>query len=298
MNQSFITAGGNPCGIAVDAAHVYWANINDGTIGRANLDGSGVNQSFVVGANLPCGVAVDAGHLYWSNGLSDTIGRANLDGTGVDQSFIGGANLPCGVAVDAGHLYWANGLSETIGRANLDGSRADQVFIDGANRPCGVAVDRAHLYWANGGDGTIGRANLDGTGANQSFIGGAMGPCGVAVDARTSPSAPRRPSSPPSNGFNLAKPKLNHKRGTARLAATVPAPGELALSGNGVKAAGAAGTRAVSAPGAVQLLIKAAGMKRRKLNETGKVTVTPRVTYTPTGGDPSARSRTVKLVKL
>ena len=54
----------------------------------------------------------------------------------------------------------------------------------------------------------------------------------------------------------------------------------------------------ISAPGDVQLLIMAAGKKLRKLNETGKVTVTPRVTYTPTGGDPSARSRTVKLVKL
>ena len=48
----------------------------------------------------------------------------------------------------------------------------------------------------------------------------------------------------------------------------------------------------------MQLLIKAAGKKLRKLNETGKVTVKPRVTYTPTGGDPSTRSRTVKLVKL
>ena len=159
---------------------------------------------------------------------------------------------PAGWRSTRAHLYWANGLSDTIGRANLDGSRADQVFIDGANRPCGVAVDGAHLYWANGGDGTIGRANLDGTGANQSFIGGAMGPCGVAVDARTSPSSPPPtsppPPSPPSNEFTLGKPKLNKRKGTARLAVTVPGPGELALSGNGVKAAGAAVAKTVTAP--------------------------------------------------
>ncbi len=68
----------------------------DGTsIGRANLDGTGVNQSFISGAQGPCGVALEGTHVYWANeGYSakgTTIGRANLDGTGVNQSFIGGA---------------------------------------------------------------------------------------------------------------------------------------------------------------------------------------------------------------
>jgi len=34
-------------------AHVYWANINSGSIGRAELDGSRVNQSFIIGATSP-----------------------------------------------------------------------------------------------------------------------------------------------------------------------------------------------------------------------------------------------------
>ena len=34
----------------MDAAHVYWTNSGTGTIGRANLDGTGVNQSFITGA--------------------------------------------------------------------------------------------------------------------------------------------------------------------------------------------------------------------------------------------------------
>ncbi|MBI3660071.1 hypothetical protein HY230_06330 [Candidatus Acetothermia bacterium] len=38
--------------------HIYWANRNTGTIGRANLDGTGVNQSFITGASIPFGVAV------------------------------------------------------------------------------------------------------------------------------------------------------------------------------------------------------------------------------------------------
>ena len=38
--------------MAVDGQHIYWTNA-DGTIGRANLDGSGVNQSFITGASDP-----------------------------------------------------------------------------------------------------------------------------------------------------------------------------------------------------------------------------------------------------
>jgi len=82
-------------------AHVYWTNNADTTIGRANLDGTGVTQEFIGGAPRPCGAALDAAHLYWTNADNGTIGRANLDGTGVNQSFIGGATMPCGVAVDA-----------------------------------------------------------------------------------------------------------------------------------------------------------------------------------------------------
>jgi hypothetical protein len=79
-------------------AFVYWAN-ESRTIGRANLDGTGVDRSFIPAGGFP-GVAVDAAHVYWTNEFG-TIGRANLDGTGVDHSFITGAGRPWGVAVDA-----------------------------------------------------------------------------------------------------------------------------------------------------------------------------------------------------
>jgi hypothetical protein len=164
----------------------------------------------------------------------------------------------------------------------------NQSFIDGGNRPCGVAVDGAHLYWANGDDGTIGRSNLDGTGANQSFIGGATGPCGVAVDVPPSATSP----APPSNLFTLGKPKLNQRRGTAQLPVTVPAPGELALSGNGVAAA-----KTVRVQTAVRLVIRASAAKLKRLVQTGRVTVKPKVTYTPDFGDPSTRSTKLGLSK-
>jgi hypothetical protein len=91
----------------VGSPHVYWKNhgfgpIPPGTIGQANLDGTGVNESFITDATTPLGVAVDFSHVSWANVFAGTIGRANLDGTGVNQSFITGATNPDSVAVNAG----------------------------------------------------------------------------------------------------------------------------------------------------------------------------------------------------
>ncbi|MFM8526796.1 MAG: choice-of-anchor D domain-containing protein [bacterium] len=60
--QSFITLDSSPMGVAVDGNYIYWANYFGipATIGRANLDGTGVNQSFITGAYGPWGVAVDS----------------------------------------------------------------------------------------------------------------------------------------------------------------------------------------------------------------------------------------------
>jgi hypothetical protein len=68
-------------------AYIYWANRADGTIGRANPDGTGADQRFISGGDLGLthSVAVDDDHVYWANSHGSTIGRANLDGTGVSS---------------------------------------------------------------------------------------------------------------------------------------------------------------------------------------------------------------------
>jgi len=201
VNQNFIGAD-NPQGIAVDGAHIYWADLSSASIGRANLDGTGVNQSFIgpgqvgvvpgtftpPGAFNPQGMAVDGAYVYWADSFLDqnnlqtgVIARANLDGTGINDTFIVVEDAsPLGVAIDGTHVYWTG--SNVIGRANLDGTGVTQGFIAGANEPWGVAVDGAHIYWVNTGNDTIGIANLDGTGVNQSFIATGLEPEGIAVD--------------------------------------------------------------------------------------------------------------------
>jgi virginiamycin B lyase len=191
--------------IVSDRLNIYWTNNFTGTIGRAQLDGTGIDESFIIGAQNLIAVAVHGDHIYWTNvgpgGLGNgPIGRARLDGTKVEQDWII-AGGPAGVVVEGEHIYWTNdgeagalGGGQSVGRARLDGTHVEQSFITGASNPNGIAANRTHVYWANAGSGTVGRAKLDGTEVNQSFITegfivsppgdpiDAIGPVGLAID--------------------------------------------------------------------------------------------------------------------
>lgn len=190
VTDTFIDTGGEPLAVAVDAAHLYWAN-RAGTIGRANIDGSDVEPNFISGLGEPNGVAVTSSYIFWSDPKNDKIGRANLDGTGKLPNLIPTEASPCGVAVDSGSVYWPQfdlGPNEArIGRAAFNGSsvKSNLAELGAPYVICGIAVNSANIFWASTGfsNGTeIGRANIsDGGAINPSLIGGADGPCGVAV---------------------------------------------------------------------------------------------------------------------
>ena len=66
MQNAFIGRARWPCGVAVDANHLYWGNAGkssgstgDPAIGRAALDGSNVEQAWVSGMQGICGVTID-----------------------------------------------------------------------------------------------------------------------------------------------------------------------------------------------------------------------------------------------
>jgi hypothetical protein len=107
----------------------------------------------------------------------------------------------------------------------------------------------------------------------------------------------------PANTFSFGKVKRHRKKGTATLPVIVPGAGTVAMAGKGVKSrlAGdqSSATRGVSAPaaGTVNLTVKATGKKKARLSQRHKTTVTPIVTFTPTGGTATTRSQPLKLVK-
>jgi hypothetical protein len=209
---SFVVSVLLTLGLAVPAqAAVYWGNYAPGSIGRANLDGTGVHQEFISPADtgLGGGVAVNSSHIYWAGYWDEddtrppaTISRSKLDGTNAQHDFIPNARHPTGVVVTSSHIYWANdlGASEApvISRANLDGTGVQldfmtQIAASGPHIPyvLSMAVDDSHIYWAvvrndassyPTNDGSIARANLDGTGRDLNYIPSAGYPNNVAVD--------------------------------------------------------------------------------------------------------------------
>jgi hypothetical protein len=91
--------------------------------------------------------------------------------------------------------------------------------------------------------------------------------------------------------FTVGKPKVNAKKGTAKLPVNVDGPGLLKLSGKSI----AAQLKQSSKAGTVKLLVKPKGKARKKLKQHGKLKVRATVTFTPTGGKPFDQPLKVKL---
>ena len=95
--------GGSAATPSPGPGHIYWANRGydlptnpETTMGRANIDGTGVSQKFITAGHSMFGLAILGDHLYWTDTGTNSIGRANLDGTGVNQSFISATDTPSG----------------------------------------------------------------------------------------------------------------------------------------------------------------------------------------------------------
>jgi hypothetical protein len=196
-DNSFITGAHEPCGVAVDAKHIYWGNgVGAHTIGRANLDGSGVNQNSITGLLFPCGPAVNGTHIYWANGATGSsdpnlgsIGRARLDGTEVARPLFGNQSTfvenPCGTAVGGEFLYWANSSSDPrIGRSTIPDPLPVGSFVPDAGTfsACWPSVTASHLYWSVFNFG-IARVPLDDPTAELTEVTNASATGGTAIHA-------------------------------------------------------------------------------------------------------------------
>jgi DNA-binding beta-propeller fold protein YncE len=190
-----------PDGIVVDVAggHIYWTNMgnpkaNDGTIDRADLDGTNVTNVVPPGATwTPKQLQLDAKNrkLYWSDREGMRVMRANLDGSNIetlvetghgDADRLDARNWCVGIAIDvnAGKLYWTQKGNDNAGqgrifRAGLEipkgqtpAHRQDvEVLYDNLPEPIDLDLDLGNraIYWTDRGDpprgNTVNRAPMD-----------------------------------------------------------------------------------------------------------------------------------------
>src|ERR1700675_4512319 len=192
-----------PDGVTVDAAagHIYWTNMgnpkaNDGSIERANLDGSNLTTIIPPGGTFtPKQIQLDKKNrkLYWCDREGMRVMRVNLDGSNIetlvetghgDEDRRDARNWCVGIAldVDRGHLYWTQKGSDNAGkgrifRAGIDipkgqtpSARKDiELLYDALPEPIDLDLDLANriMYWTDRGDpprgNTVNRAPMDDT---------------------------------------------------------------------------------------------------------------------------------------
>src|SRR3954463_10991999 len=191
-----------PDGIVVDVAagHIYWTNmgsptVNDGSIERANLDGSNLIHIIRPGETFtPKQLQLDEKNrkLYWCDREGMRVMRANLNGSNIETLIdtSEGDTRPgkvikkwcVGIALDVegGKLYWTQKGSDNAGegrifRANLEipkrqsaANRKDiELLYEGLPEPIDLELDLANrtMYWTDRGDpprgNTVNRAPMD-----------------------------------------------------------------------------------------------------------------------------------------
>ncbi|HEY6771968.1 MAG TPA: hypothetical protein VI035_05910 [Solirubrobacterales bacterium] len=130
------------------------------------------------------------------------------------------------------------------------------------------------------GDGVLTRGGSVGVGASGSFA--------PLNDVRLNLSAVLVPS----NDFSVASITRDRKRGTATVIVNVSNPGIVTIAGKGLKKRP---PKNVAVAGTIQFKIATVGAKKRKLEKTGKVAVTPTINFFPSGGEQGTQAFTIKL---
>jgi hypothetical protein len=244
--------------------------VNDTTTSIYVLAGAGVHTSVEMRNVIAQAASPGKSDLYVdaSKEGSVSIVLSHSNYSSVDTSLSGGTS----------YSYTAPGTNGN--------QTAEPLFVNAAAGDLHEAAGSPTVD-AGASDPLMGGLDLDrNPRAEPPCVGGAPTPDLGAYELVPTAACPKPP-----NRFSFGKLKRNRKKGTAKLAVSLPGPGALSLSGKGVVRQERSGS------GTVSLLVKAKGRSRRRLARAGTLKVKVTVIFTPSGGDPATKERTLKLLE-
>lgn len=187
-----VPTGGGARGLDVDqaAGKVYWCDVDNFAIRRANLDGSGQEDVLASGIVFPSVLRLDvaAARMYWGDQVTEEL--LTCDTQGLAPAPVLGTVFNRGLAIDAaaGRVYWTTSITQSSGRimrANLDGTDPIIIRQENSSKPGSLALDHAagKLYWTDPIAKTIRSCDLDGNNVELVYqMPAFFSPRAVAVD--------------------------------------------------------------------------------------------------------------------
>ena len=176
--------------LAIDKVNekLYWTtqtNETDGTLNRANLDGTSV-QKLTDLNGAPVDIEVDGvgRKLYWID-ARNRLRSSNLIGKNV-KDVISNLEAPKHLALDVGggKVYWTE-AGGRIRRANLNGNAVENVATD-LGTPLGLDVGSGKLFWIDRDSANVDklrRVDLNGRNISRPRTVAFVMPGSVAIDA-------------------------------------------------------------------------------------------------------------------
>ncbi len=262
------------------------------------IPGCTVNSFGEAASTRPLAISPDERQLYTTSG--DDVAHYSLNGAG-DPTYIGcvgdgaipGCSIPkppdaleevadAIVSPDGSQLYTVSGGA--LSRFTL-GAAGNPTFLgcvgDEETPGCTPPPPLSMLEGVSG---------LSISADGLQLYAAAGGPTDGLDHFTVGPAPPPPPTA--SNSFRLGKVVLNERRGTARLAVTVPGKGVI------FEFIGSQITQSLAQhAGNVSLTVSAGGRAVKQLKHRHRVTIDARVMYTPVGGSPLTKRKRIHLVE-
>lgn len=159
----------DPWGIAIDNTNgkIYWGD-SDGTISKANLDGSNLELGFFSASGAEwTGISLDVENnkMYLYDYWIEDIYAVNMDGTNAQIIMSGVYGYSMFVDTVNNKLYFDEQNSDKLMMIDLDGTNPIEVNSALPTRTYGIAIDyeNAKLYYSGRDTGELYKSDLDGS---------------------------------------------------------------------------------------------------------------------------------------